>query len=677
MRRRVARLAAGRWGAKRRVAFDTETTGTNVWTGARPFAVSVAWDSGETAYWECEVDLRTRVPKLPRGMLREVREVLCDPSAVKYAFNKKFDWLMLNAVGVDVPFDQIEEVSFMARAVNNLEFSYSLKPLAKKYLEVQDDDEAELKRAVATARRLARKLGYQVGEESEQDYWMPGTLLSAHEDEALAAGLVGGVCERYAVRDAERTLLLGMLYEEAMDEFQVKDTYDMEMKLLPVTLAMEMRGIRIDVERMERCRDECVAAVEKSLAHLRTVSGRADFNLNSPAQLAGLLFGADSAAGLPVKDRTKTGQPKTDAAALMPHKDNDVVRAVLSARANTQALKLFFSKYAKLAEEDAEGNVILHPGLKQWGTLTARYAGGEPNLQQVSDPNTTNSIAAEFVVDVRQVFVPRPGHVWYCPDYSQIEVVIFADVSGEPALCDAIRSGQDVHAVTAERVWGGEGNERGVEMARLILDTDDYGEAESALAECAYRITELEKRYDKKVARKRAKAVTFTKIFGGGPQALMHWIGVSRSEAVGILNAYDDAFPTMLRRMREIEERGKRDGSVRNSHGRLLQVDPWKAYCAINHIVQSDAADLMKRGMLRCHEYLRSIGSPGRILLTIHDELILEFRRGFEGLREKVVIGEIRRLMSDHGGVFGLPVTVNVERVDERWSNKTKVELLA
>jgi DNA polymerase-1 len=467
-------------------------------------------------------------------------------------------------------------------------------------------------------------------------------------------------------------MVLGAMYEHAMDDLGVRKTYRDEMALWPTTIEMERRGVAIDERRMAECRDECERVLEEASNRLREVSGVDQFNISSTKQLVKLLFGPDSVAKLPVLKRTKKGQPKTDAEALAPHKQHPIVQDILRVRANSQAIKLFFDKYSKLASKDNDGNVIMHPGFKQWGTLTGRYSCSEPNMQQVSDPDTTSSIAAEFVVDIRQVFVPRPGCVWYCPDYSQIEVVIFADVSGEPALIDAILSGQDIHGVTAERVWGGEGNDRGFKMARMILETDDDGLVREKLVECNYRITDLEKSVDKKIVRKRAKAVTFTKIFGGGPLALMRWISVARPEAVEILNAYDDAFPTMVARMHEIEMKGKKDGYVVNPFGRRLVVDPWNAYRAINHIVQSAAADLMKCGMRKCAAYLKDTGLDAMIILTIHDELIFEFRKGHN---LKHVIREIKNRMSDHGGALRVPVKVDVERVTERWSDKTKVEL--
>jgi len=316
--------------------------------------------------------------------------------------------------------------------------------------------------------------------------------------------------------------------------------------------------------------------------------------------------------------------------------------------------------------------MVLHPGYRQWGTLTGRYSCTEPNMQQVSDPNSTNSLAAEFVVDIRQVFIPRPGYVWYCPDYSQLEVIIFADISGEPSMIQAINDGEDIHSATNEKIWGGEGNPRAIEAAMEILDTKDRGRAKAYMEKHGWRIGDAESAAGMKIFRKRAKGVTFTKIFGGGPLALMRWIGVAKEEAKAILNAYDDSFPTMVERMNEIERQGRREGFVTNPFGRRLGVDPWNAYRAVNHMVQSAAADLMKRGMRQCHAYLQDLGIDARILMTIHDELIFEIRKGDNS---RTVLRGICEKMADHGGVFSVPTPVDMDRVTKRWSKKAKVEL--
>ncbi len=352
----------------------------------------------------------------------------------------------------------------------------------------------------------------------------------------------------------------------------------------------------------------------------------------------------------------------------------------------------FFEPYEKFSRKTRQG-MIMHTTWNQWGALTGRYTSQSPSLQVVPNPKTTNSKAAEYVVDVRQVFIPRRGHVWYCPDYSQVEVIIFADIAGEEMLLDAIKNGQDIHSTTTNAIWGGEDNPKSIDAMKTAIMASEQdkkreglphekfdwtsGEleelAEEILEKYDWDISEAESSVGVKIHRKLAKAATFTKIFGGGPTALMGWIKVDKSEATAILREYDNAFPDMTARMKEIEKQGKADGYVVNPFGRRLSIDPWYAYRAVNYMVQSSAADLMKRGMLKCARMLRDeVGSDGQIIMTIHDELIFEFREGSDSKR---VLRKICQLMSDHEGAFSIETPVDMDKVTERWSIKEKVTL--
>lgn len=656
-----------------KLALDTETTGLNMWTGAEPFAVSGFDSRGDEHYWEFDVHPRTRKVVRDESKASKIQRLVDAASAVPM-WHAKFDWQMLQKIGVVVPLYKIHEVTFKAKACDNLEHSYELKKYAKKYADFPADDESELQSAVVASRRVAAELGWSRGGDVKSDYWLPSTLWRLKPSKARAARIPRDVCRRYAINDAKRTLILDDMLDPAMDELDVRHVYELEMRLWPIVLDMERRGVTINLGTMRRLRSQCKKIIRRDMEMLRKLSGNKDFNPNSSQQLAKFLYGGAEPIIPVVGKRTAKGAPKTDAEALMPHSAIPAVEAVLRLRANNQAVKLFFNKYASVAEKLSDFSAILHPGYKQWGTLTGRFSCTEPNIQQVSDPNNSNSLAAQFMVDIRQVFEPPAGYVWYCPDYSQVEVVIFAEVSGEPFMMESIRRGDDIHAATAERVWGGEGNPRGVAAAMLVLDTRDRGLALAKLQEHGWKITELEKSVGKKLIRKRAKSVTFTKIFGGGPKALMRWISVSFDEAVEVLAAYDETFTLIREKMADIERQGRRDGYVRSLYGRRLSVTRWDAYKAVNHVVQSTAADLIKRGMVKCAAYLRALrrdrGVDARIAMTIHDELVFEFKAGHDDPR---ILKGIAARMADTGGVMKLPVEVGIDRVVRRWSEKEKV----
>lgn len=710
-----------------RIAIDTEGTGLNVWHGAKPFAMSACNTDGDTWWWEFDVDPFTREPQVSEQHRQELRELCGDRKRVKCFWNAAYDIPALSKIGVEVV-EPYAEITFMARSFNSLELAYALKPLSKKYVDFDDGDQKDLAIAVKKCRRICKKLGWKIAQKTSSnskawmsDYWLPETLWRLRPDLAEVNDIPRGLCEEYGVNDAVRTILLDSFYRLAMAEMDAMDpalgcqrTYAREMALLPTSLEMERVGVTFDPRRMPKLLASCDKKIAADMKVLRAASGRDDFNFNAAEQVQQLLFepmpeGKTTPKGnpkkrsidpryclrLPVMRRTDTGNPKVDAEALVPYATNPVVRAILSAKANSKAKSTFFLKYEALSEVDEEGNHWIHPRWQQWNALTGRYTCKDPNLQQVSNPATTNSRSAEFVVNVRQVFIPRKGrpyihlpslatptknkvYHWFAPDYSQVEVIIFAEIANEPTMLDAIHNGVDVHTATTNKIWGGEGNLKAFEATARVLRMagdsraeSDYG-IEELLIHFDWDIVKLEKSFDQKIWRKLAKTVTFTKIFGGGPNALMSWIGCDRSEAVTILADYDESFPQMTESMTEIASRGRSQGYVVNPWGRRLSVDRWKAYRAVNYLVQSSAADLMKDGMRSCNAYLRNTGLDARIAMTIHDELMFEIKR--EHCFKKV-LRKLCDLMADHGGRFKSYLGVDIERIDERWSKKVKVVL--
>jgi len=680
-----------------RIAVDTETTGLNKWIGHRPFAVSMCDQKGKTRYWEWPVHPISRNPQIPEKDKQEIREIVGDIDLVKVFFNGKFDTLMLDAIGIGVK-GEIAEVSFMARAVNNLEPTFALKPLAKKYLKIPDEDQKALHRLTVKARRVGKKLGWNLGPVVVTDYWMPTAIrlmMDGHllyrlwrkkvlKDESLLTYVNSfletanfELCETYAVIDAERTIGLDEFYRYGMEELEVEKTYQREMELLPLTISMEKHGVAIDMQRVKELKKKALRKRKKALKVLVDASKKEDFNPNSPKQVVKLLFEGQPLK-LPILERTKKNQPCTGGKHLLPYQHNPVVEALLGFKSNEKALSSFFNKYGELAVVDEIGQSILHPGYRQCGTLTGRYSCSEPNLQQISDPTTTSSLLPQYVINIREVFIPRKGYMWYCPDYSQLEVLIFAHISGEESLLKAIRNGVDVHTATTNKCYGiNKGKDVTLENLMKIMDKPDKVKARELLCQYEWDISKAEDLgLGKKVYRKLSKAVTFAKIFGGGPKALMQWLGMGYDEAVKTINRYDVEYPDIVDKINDLAlaDLGAKQGYVINPYGRRLQIDRWYSFRAANYLVQSSAADLMKIGMVKCNDYLKSTGLDARIIMTIHDELIFEFR---EGDNFKSVLRGICDRMSDHGGVFCVDTPVDIDKVTTRWSQKEKITLCA
>ncbi len=674
------------------VAIDTETTGLNRWTGARPFMVSARWDNGDGDLWEWEVDPMTRRPIIPRGERAELIEIMSDETILKVFFNAKFDLFMLESVGVRCPLRTssgvrlVDEVSFMARVCNNLEKVFALKHLAKKYVKIDDDDQDTLHKATVSARRVAKKAGWAIATEDthgkkpvKADYWTPAAVARLMPEEAERLNIDGEACSLYAMTDVDRTIDLHSMYGEVMTDDDLWKPYDDEMTLLGITMSMEREGVTVDRRRMNAVAAECRKKSSAALKRMTAATGIEGFNPNSSKHVQRMMFGGEPLS-LEIIKHTESGNASTDAEVKVAYQHEPLVRDLLVFNTSSKATSSFFNKYDKLATIDPRLPArlrVLHPGYNQMGTLTWRFTCTEPNLQQISSPESSRSWAREYLVDIRQVFVPRPGKVWIAPDYSQVEVIIFADIFQIQSMIDAILTGDDMHTATTEKIYGGEDNPRALVAADQILQlagierrTHDIINEMNGVD---WRISELESKYDQKGYRTQAKSTTFTKIFGGGPKALMGWIpGLTFTGAKQILKDYDDAFPEMAQKMEDIIAQGMRDGFVMTPWGTRLSVDRWAAYKVVNHVVQHSAAILMKRGMIKCHEFIQRQRIRARIAMTIHDELVFEFD---EDAATNRVLRKIRDLMSDSEGVFKTPTPVEVDRVVGRWNVKEKVNL--
>ncbi len=632
---------------------------------------------------EVPVDPMTRRPQWSREAKAKAQQIVGNPRQPKLMYNAKYDVGMLAEEGIIVR-GPIHEVEFMVKAVKSDLFTYQLKPVAKLMAGIETDDEKELDVAIKKCRPIAKKLGWKIatkkthGEKPHKaDMWLPAALALHHPDLVRKAGMdparITKLCSFYGKQDAMRTFKVAQVAELGMEEFGTRAAYEMEMELWPTVVEMENTGVEVDVNRMEAMIAKCRAERAKHYAVICKAAGRDDFNPDSPLQMIDLLF---KRLKLPVGSKTKKGQAKTGAKEIIRYKANPVVESIFRYRANDSALGDMLEKFQRLGHRTKDRTrIVVHPNFRQMGTVTTRFSVTDPPLQCVTNPDTTNSPAAEFLVDCRSVFVPRKGRRWYCPDYKQLEVIIFASDTGEPVMLDAIRRGEDIHTATTNRIWGGENNPRAIEAACHTLGTTDTRHAREELQKFNWKIADLEVSHDKKRYRKLAKGVTFCKIFGGGVNGAMAFTGLDAHEAKRTLDAYDEAMPDLKRSMREIIKRAERDGYITNSFGVRVSVDRWNSHTAVNYLVQSDAAQLMKMGMRKIAKFIKEHGLAKAValLMTIHDELVIETTHE---VSTKKLLKTFMELMSDHEGRFCVPTPVDMARCLERWSIKEEVPIV-
>ena len=430
----------------------------------------------------------------------------------------------------------------------------------------------------------------------------------AIEPASLYCGMDVHVTRRLALQLREQL--------EAMGPQMVQLLLQVEQPLEPVLALMEATGIRIDVPYLAELSREMGSTLERLEAGAKEAAGT-DFNLGSPKQLGELLFGT---LGLDRKKsrRTKTGF-STDATVLEKlENDHPVVPLVLEHRVLSKLKSTYVDALPQLVEAET-GRV--HTDFNQAVTATGRLSSSNPNLQNIP-------VRTEYSRRIRKAFLPQEGWTLISADYSQIELRILTHLSGEDVLQDAYRSGDDVHALTA----------------RLLLEKDEISADE----------------------RRLGKTINFGVIYGMGAQRFARETGVSQVEAKDFLTKYKQRYPKVFAFL-ELQERlalsrgyvetilGRRRPFHfdRNGLGRLLGKDPLEIdldvarrggmeaqqlRAAANAPIQGSSADIIKVAMVQLQAALQSQGLPARLLLQVHDELVLEVEPdALEATRQLVV----------------------------------------
>jgi DNA polymerase I len=377
---------------------------------------------------------------------------------------------------------------------------------------------------------------------------------------------------------------------------------EVELPLEPVLAAMEATGIRIDIAYLQELSAELLATLTTLEAQAKEAAG-SDFNLASPKQLGELLF---DTLGLDRKKsrKTKTGW-STDAAVLEKlEADHPVVPLVLEHRTLSKLKSTYVDALPALVEPET-GRV--HTDFNQAVTATGRLSSSNPNLQNIP-------IRTVFSRRIRKAFLPQEGWRLISADYSQIELRILTHLSGEEVLVNAYQQGDDVHALTA----------------RLLLEKDDITPEE----------------------RRLGKTINFGVIYGMGAQRFARETGVSQAQAKEFLSKYKQRYPKVFAFLELQERLALSQGYVEtilgrrrpfpfdpNGLGRLRGKDPLaidlevarrggmeaqQLRAAANAPIQGSSADIIKVAMVQLHHKLESSGLAARLLLQVHDELVLE-----------------------------------------------------
>lgn len=394
---------------------------------------------------------------------------------------------------------------------------------------------------------------------------------------------------QYAAEDADLALqLVDKLKPQLQDERLQRLYADVDLPLVEVLADLERTGVRVDLEVLSELSKRFKASREAAEQRVIELAGE-PFNLNSPAQLGKILY---EKLGLPVLKRTdKTKAPATDEevlSELAQREDGEIARQLLVHRQMQKLLGTYVDALPAMVNP-LTGR--LHTRLHQAAVATGRLASSDPNLQNI--PVRTEEGRA-----IRGAFVPRQGWVLLDADYSQIELRVVAALAQDPVLLSAFESGEDIHRRTASEVLG-------LPMAEVSADQ-----------------------------RSAAKAVNFGLLYGQGAFALSSNLGISFAEAKDFIARYFERMPKVAQWIEATKAKALEEGLVRTAWGRIRRIPELESKNpglkaaglreAVNTVVQGSAADLMRRAMVRLHRALAQEGLESKLLLQVHDELLLE-----------------------------------------------------
>jgi DNA polymerase-1 len=394
---------------------------------------------------------------------------------------------------------------------------------------------------------------------------------------------------QYAAEDADVTLCLHRtLWPKIASIPALERLYEeIEQPLVPVLERMERQGVLVDRELLRSQSSRFASQLQELLQQARREAGH-DINVDSPKQLQQVLF---EKLGLPVMRKTPTGQPSTA---------EDVLEELAASYAlprivlDYRALAKLKSTYTdKLPEQINPRTGRIHTSYGQAVAQTGRLSSSDPNLQNIPIRRAEGR-------RIRQAFIAPPGHTLLAADYSQIELRIMAHLSGDEGLLAAFAEDRDVHQATAAEVFG-------VPLTDVTADQ-----------------------------RRAAKTINFGLIYGMSPFGLARQLGIERSAAQAYVERYFQRYPGVRRFMDETRKQARESGFVETVYGRRLYLPDIRSgnaatrqyaeRSAINAPMQGTAADIIKRAMIAVDSWCMREDAPARLIMQVHDELVLEVR---------------------------------------------------
>ena len=447
--------------------------------------------------------------------------------------------------------DRFFDIVLAAYLLNPLKNDYTIEDVANEHLGLMIPERTQL---------FGKMPLYQAAEEKEKEFCEYSCFLAYVSLKAAP-------------------VLRKKLLETGMDKLMA----EVEMPLTYVLYDMEQEGIMVRPEELKEYGETLVGRIGELEQAIHTQAG-AEFNINSPKQLGEILF---EKLQLPGGKKTKTGYSTAADVLEKLSEEYPIVADILEYRGLT-TLK---STYADgLSAYIDEGNRI-HSSFNQTITATGRISSTEPNLQNIP-------MRMELGRRIRKVFVPKEGYLFTDADYSQIELRVLAHMSGDEQLIEAYQMDEDIHRITASKVFHTPFEE----------------------------VTDLQ--------RRNAKAVNFGIVYGISSFGLSQDLSITRKEAAAYIDQYFATYPGVKQFLDETVDQAKKDGYVTTMFGRRRPVPELSSSnfmqrsfgerVAMNSPIQGTAADIIKIAMIRVYKRLKEEGLSSKLILQVHDELLIE-----------------------------------------------------
>ncbi len=552
-------------------AFDTETTSANP-LQAELVGMSFSWQKRKAYYVSVknnELDINE--------ILALFKPILEDKSRQITAQNVKYDMLVMRRYNVDIRSNLFD--TMLAHYLIQPELAHNIDAMAKSYLNY---------RKISTEEIIGKKGKNQIS-------------MGQLNPEKV---------KDYACEDADITWQLKPLLEEKLQKFDLEKLFtDVEMPLCVVLADMEYYGVTIDSKALNEIAEELRNELIKLEKDIHKMAG-VEFNIASPKQLGEVLFEKLKVTDKPKRTKTKQYATGEDVLEKLADK-HEIIPAILEFRGLNKLLNTYVEALPKLVNNKT-GRI--HTSYNQAVTSTGRLSSTNPNLQNIPIRDEKGKI-------IRKAFIPGDNdHVLLAADYSQIELRIMAHLSQDKAMLDAFENDEDIHQMTASKLFG--------------VKPEDVTREQ----------------------RGQAKGVNFGIIYGISAYGLSQNTGISNKEAKKLIDSYFETYPKVKSFMDESIARARENGYAETIMGRkrfLPDINSANRTVkgaaernAINAPIQGSSADMIKVAMVKIHEKLREENLKSRMIMQVHDEVIVDTHKNEVEKVKEIVLESMKSAIS-------------------------------